>query len=509
MFSPQFLFRIPLVLLTTLALTASACSGKQQTPDTHPAAEQAAPHPDARLQSAELLSTHAQWMPADTVAVLIGSPHALWEIAHNVFPTAERGGDTHFEAFQKDISQLLLPHIGVDIRQVDSVILAIGLSRQVLILAGDLDMEYLNKHQPAPAKGYIAYQFQPGLLGESQNSLWGVPLENQQGIAIFLTPDAASQAIQAVASASNTLASTPALFNSFQNLLEATTSNDLVLAGHLDEAMQQTLTALTSMPAPRTLVLDYGDSALRAHLQGQPEALDHYEHIFNFYRYDMPENLRALYNTGGLDTPYARASFISGYHLAMSLAAALKFERTPETLAVDIALPRQNVLMLLGVAAASAIPAYEKYIARSKASEAQIVFSQLSAEAIAYYEQSAAQGGTCHFPPSANPVPAHEPCCDDIGPTGGERWQAPADTWQQPGWQALNVQITDPRYFAYQTIHQPGKDGAPDTFILRAFADFKLGGPRHTTELHITGQQNPDGTCHARAYEPITHNELQ
>lgn len=164
-------------------------------------------------------------------------------------------------------------------------------------------------------------------------------------------------------------------------------------------------------------------------------------------------------------------------------------------------------IVLIGILAAIAIPAFQKYIMRSKAAEAPLVVGKLQFQAIQYFEGSSADGA-CQFPPSANPVPEGQECCDNVGPSDGEDWTPPAQTWNQQGWKALAFEKNEPSYFAYQTINKKTEEGN-DLMELRAFADFQPGGPRHTYSVTIEGHKNDQGECVANAQAPVISNEMK
>lgn len=170
-------------------------------------------------------------------------------------------------------------------------------------------------------------------------------------------------------------------------------------------------------------------------------------------------------------------------------------------------------VVVVGILAAVSIPAFVKYIKLSKASEATAIVGQLQHMALQYYEESGADG-TCHFPPSADPVPAGEPCCEQVGPSDGEKWAPAPGTWSQEGWKALSFSMSDETYFAYQLINKKpkkGNEGNEDTdrLEIRAFSDFEPGGPRHTYSVTLEGQENDEGECVASAQAAVITNEFE
>jgi len=109
------------------------------------------------------------------------------------------------------------------------------------------------------------------------------------------------------------------------------------------------------------------------------------------------------------------------------------------------------VVAIIGILAAVAIPAFMKYIRRSKTVEATMNVRKLFDSSVSYFEgEHADKGGNSlakQFPTSvATAVPALHSCC---GQTGDKCAPAPtnftADTWS-----ALNFSVDDPFYFSYQ-----------------------------------------------------------
>jgi type IV pilus assembly protein PilA len=106
------------------------------------------------------------------------------------------------------------------------------------------------------------------------------------------------------------------------------------------------------------------------------------------------------------------------------------------------------VVAILGILAAVAIPAFLKYIKRSKTSEATMNLRKLFDSSVSYFstEFVNANGGrvTARFPVSA----ASNPGPGDIGNT-----RTTTDFNVETGsltWSALNFGMSDPHYYTYQ-----------------------------------------------------------
>src|SRR5690242_14410553 len=101
------------------------------------------------------------------------------------------------------------------------------------------------------------------------------------------------------------------------------------------------------------------------------------------------------------------------------------------------------VVAIIGILAAVAIPAFSKYIKRSKTAEAAGHLNKLWAGSVAYFETDHvdANGAALakQFPASVNNVPGGDCSCQATGkcPGGGTEWQ-------NPSWVALSFSLPDP-----------------------------------------------------------------
>ena len=108
------------------------------------------------------------------------------------------------------------------------------------------------------------------------------------------------------------------------------------------------------------------------------------------------------------------------------------------------------VVAIIGILAAVAIPAFMKYIRRSKTVEATMNVRKLFDSSVAYYEaEHSNSSGTIlakQFPSAAPVSPALGTCCSG---TGGKC--APATgNFASDSWSALNFSVDDPFYYMYQ-----------------------------------------------------------
>jgi type IV pilus assembly protein PilA len=127
------------------------------------------------------------------------------------------------------------------------------------------------------------------------------------------------------------------------------------------------------------------------------------------------------------------------------------------------------VVAIIGILAAVAIPAFMKYIRRSKTTEASMNIRKLYDSTVAYYnaEHADVSGNILarQFPAAQAATPAANACC---GQTGQKCAPVPA-SWQTATWQALNFSVDDPHYYWYSTEAATGTGSAVgDAYNLKA-----------------------------------------
>ena len=140
------------------------------------------------------------------------------------------------------------------------------------------------------------------------------------------------------------------------------------------------------------------------------------------------------------------------------------------------------VVAIIGILAAVAIPAFMKYIQRSKTSEATMNIRKLFDSSVSYYnEEQADRSGTIlkrQFPATAD-----APAAWAAGVCAGsdsQKFQPVKDTWDAATWQALNFAVDDPFYFQYTYV--AAGLGAAASFTARANGDLNCDGVFSTFE---------------------------
>jgi type IV pilus assembly protein PilA len=149
------------------------------------------------------------------------------------------------------------------------------------------------------------------------------------------------------------------------------------------------------------------------------------------------------------------------------------------------------VVAIIGILAAVAIPAFMKYIRRSKTVEATMNVRKLFDSSVSYFEgEHADKTGNPlakQFPTNAGPSPgatATAACC---GQAGDKCKPAPTN-FQSNTWSSLNFSVDDPFYFVYQYTTSGTETSA--VFGAWAFGDLDCDSIQSTYER--SGSVMPD-----------------
>jgi type IV pilus assembly protein PilA len=140
------------------------------------------------------------------------------------------------------------------------------------------------------------------------------------------------------------------------------------------------------------------------------------------------------------------------------------------------------MMPIIGVGAAVAIPAFMKYIRRSKTVEATMNVRKLADSAMMLATE-AGQGKKVSpkfaFPKSTNWTPAAS-CCGQPG----DKCAADASQWKGESWKALNFSVDDAHHYQYR-VTSTGK-GAKASIVVEARGDLDCDGINSTFKRTIT-----------------------
>ena len=153
---------------------------------------------------------------------------------------------------------------------------------------------------------------------------------------------------------------------------------------------------------------------------------------------------------------------------------------------------------IVGILAAIAIPAFIKYIRKSKTIEAVEALDKIKVGARQFYvsDHWDEQGNLLpkRFPTTTARTPAQVPC--------GKHFSS-ADIWGKEGWKGLHFALTDPHYYAYEFKSSgTGKDAV---YTARAFGDLDCDGRLSTYEI----RGRVDDEYSVVVVGPIIENEIE
>jgi type IV pilus assembly protein PilA len=148
------------------------------------------------------------------------------------------------------------------------------------------------------------------------------------------------------------------------------------------------------------------------------------------------------------------------------------------------------VVAIIGVLAAVAIPAFLKYIRRSKTVEATMNLRKMYDGCVAYYvSEHADKNGVIAnkvFPVDGPEVPSLATLTATML-TGKRYTSAPSD-WKQGGWTALDFSVNDPQYFAYYFHNTSTGSG------INASAEMIANGDMNANGVYSVFQRDMHGT---------------
>lgn len=128
-------------------------------------------------------------------------------------------------------------------------------------------------------------------------------------------------------------------------------------------------------------------------------------------------------------------------------------------------------VVVIGILAAVAIPAFMDYQKKAKRVEAELNLNALNKSVQRHFYETAAVPET-----AAGPTPGR--CCD--GP--GHKCAVDPAVWRAEPWASLDFELTEPSAFSYSYEPLPGNTG----YVLRAHADLDCDGMESVWEQRGT-----------------------
>jgi type IV pilus assembly protein PilA len=131
------------------------------------------------------------------------------------------------------------------------------------------------------------------------------------------------------------------------------------------------------------------------------------------------------------------------------------------------------VVAIIGILAAIAIPAFSRYVKKSRTSEASGHLNKMWSGSVAYYEADHADTAGVLQPKMfpVTPVAAQEPTCCG---SPGDKCPGSPTNFDDPSWVALNFNIPDPHHF--RPKYTSAATGTSSVFTAVANADLDCDG---------------------------------
>jgi type IV pilus assembly protein PilA len=139
------------------------------------------------------------------------------------------------------------------------------------------------------------------------------------------------------------------------------------------------------------------------------------------------------------------------------------------------------VVAIIGILAATALPAFMKYVRRSKTIEATMNIRKLYDSSVAYFasERGDSSGRILakQFPQNPASISPNVGACCLVA---GKKCRPQPSLWTDASWKALNFSVDDPFYYSYQYT-STGTDTS-SKFSIDAYGDLNCNGVYSTYE---------------------------
>lgn len=173
------------------------------------------------------------------------------------------------------------------------------------------------------------------------------------------------------------------------------------------------------------------------------------------------------------------------------------------------------VVAIIGILAAVAIPAFMKYIKKSKSTEAREHLKKIQEGATSYYmDRGNARGGltpvAAQFPDPTLKAPSGPAGFDGSSGTGThpccannlDKCAPDASYWADPVWTSLHFSVDDPHYFAYNYTGTPtNTNGVGAAYTAAAYGDLDCDDALSIFEMYGAIVSSVEGVQHGALYK--------
>ncbi len=311
--------RLIVLSLVVAFVAATTLPGCASTPDS---ADELDPADGVDLDIPTAYELSANWLPQESNAVVVGADAKIWTLAESwMLPTAIPDGEVEdpgsLKAFQADVEELFVEHLGFAPERADAVTVGIHLGGITLVMLGDFgELEGLEEIEVNDSMGYKV-DFSDGDFNDiDDHDFFLLPFDEPYGGVVGAMSLEALERLEEAQheeDGGNTLAS-GARAEFFEGLFADTAGSSLAVASNVADLGP--FVDQTEFPLPNAAVFDYGDHA-RLTLKGDDDVLENIEEevaewignyrskMLEMYEEDygdFAENLAALYSYHGFES---------------------------------------------------------------------------------------------------------------------------------------------------------------------------------------------------------------
>lgn len=473
-------------LITVVALTL-ACDSKSETPpaSTTPPVALAAALAPSKAPTGPIVLADA--IPAEAFAVAIVRMPISWiETMKGFDPFGGNGAD--YEALRKDLDEITTKRLGLEIVDVNgATAFAIDEENFAAIIEGVGG----TPRGKADASGIVAL--------EGLTDVHAVMIGKQLVIG---TPKAVSAAFAASTDASKRLSGNADIKAWFAS---STDGASAVIVVDVTRAPKKLVRGINGVERGFAVL---GSKRFAVAIEGEPGAIKGFaDQADILLKAGLAEMKRVEATMRASDDTLTLVGAAFGAHQVRRFEALAKPVHEGKRLSLEIPLDTENATTLVamaGIGAAIAIPAFTKYMARSKSSEARVQIAKMFDSASAYFNEEHApppgvaalashgcpNNGSASGTAGVTP-PLSVPCSEGPGgrcvamPGGGS---VPGSydmrLWtDNPVWSALDFQMEEAHVFHYDFKWTNGGPGFGSCqFTAQAFADLDGDGVWSTYE---------------------------
>jgi hypothetical protein len=534
---------LPIALVCLILATASCASSKDAQGETPKDATQqrvaeadtAAPMPNAK----PYVDAAADWFPADTYAIGAMTSEQYWSLATRFFP--EKARDTETDApgtlggLQSDLSAMMLDRVGVDFTGLEGAVFGIGHDSGGLVLFGEFELDDA-RFAPQKVDGHevLAFQMNGMKTDEDGDGVWMVRFdEPRKGVAVFYKKTFLERALATRYGSDDSDANlTSDRANLDLPLFDDLPAGSFVAVARADERLLEEI-GKTPFPPPDRVGMSFGDN-LTVLMEGSEQSLDGVSQYAARFRSMATSQVERLQREADSNDTAEAVGALIAYHYAYAYLESFQEDRGGGRLTYSMAVPDTGATFMgPGVLAAIAIPAFLKYIKRSKATEAASITRKMADGARVYFhtdQTTCATGKICRSPWHTGAQPGMPVAFKDYvfpggtnvhvksmdspprsgsksmpEPTLGPKHRASARDIE-PILDALGLVFSDPMYFQY--VYKTGTGtGVDATATILAVADFDGSGePNHTVRIELSVDPR---TQEVRVTPSVTMNEFE